>query len=590
MRRYTVMTMYLSVLVACSQDVSEESGSRWQLKDNTPLPAVVLPPDGDFDGDGLSNAEEQTLGLDPTNPSSFGDGVVDSERLVVSCDELDERAQALTRIDLGLRRALFPSELTLDWSARGERHDVHSLSSAAQTFASALVVHHAGQEVEPIELTNSFNVETSTSGHTTTWTFVSYHPEPITLEHARATILEEMLDEPYTDEIDDHDSPRYQSIEAKVLRTQIDDVTVTMLAVFPRGTGFLDGTYELVEQSLSPQNIVQSTILDEELCHPFNVSVEVSGVDLYLVLDQSGSMSSYNKVLVQFAAEFSRELAYNGIDYRFGVTNMSLEFEGRLREGVGWHTDYNTLVNEIDEYVINCTGTEPLCSGYDEYGLYVAQRGIESMKHLSASVSRRIRPSAKLVTVFMSDEDANSLKDRRRPGDVDYSERNTLLAEYGAFFAAHTTAYALYLDEEQCDSIVSGGVSYATIASITGGRLDSLCNPDLTSFFDQLVVDLTPREQLYELPFIPVPSSIRVTVVNAEGAHVDVPRSIVDGYDYDPERNAIAFFGSYGPKSSSGYNCTPTDRSACLPQEQCTGGTCVRTRGFEVVIQAQARP
>lgn len=46
----------------------------------TPAPTPVVNPD-DFDGDGLSNADEESWGADPYNPDTDGDGILDGEEV-----------------------------------------------------------------------------------------------------------------------------------------------------------------------------------------------------------------------------------------------------------------------------------------------------------------------------------------------------------------------------------------------------------------------------------------------------------------------------------------------------------------------------
>ncbi len=52
------------------------------------LTACSLPPDGDYDEDGITNGEEESLGTDPRNPDSDGDGLNDGDELDAGADPL----------------------------------------------------------------------------------------------------------------------------------------------------------------------------------------------------------------------------------------------------------------------------------------------------------------------------------------------------------------------------------------------------------------------------------------------------------------------------------------------------------------------
>lgn len=76
--------------------------------------------------------------------------------------------------------------------------------------------------------------------------------------------------------------------------------------------------------------------------------------------------------------------------------------------------------------------------------------------------------------------------------------------------------------------------------------------------------------------FSPVPATLVVMTADEQGRRVEIPRSRTSGYDYNPQRNAIAFFGAYSPRSSSGHTCGLGDTPVCPPGDRCISNRCVR--------------
>lgn len=614
MHRKTLMVMMFCGAMwchACSQE-GVEAQQGWSLGDelnrmDQGMPGLglpvdpssdeqlpELPPDGDEDGDGLSNGEEEELGLDPRNPASFDDGIPDAERVVASCRRALDIPEQFYVYNSDGWWGYFPDTLLKEPVLEANADTLHEFVSRRESVVSTIHVREARDPLWSLEqfefVSGRFSFDARVdSVNARTWDVDISFVEPRKLEEVHAELVNTLNPEASASPREFSRFAESTRFVASVTVMQLGSAQITAIAMTPESEYVSDETFRTLHDATSHLNIMApSAELQEARCEPFNVNRELPGVDIYMVLDQSGSMTSYNNVIIRFANEFSNKLIYSGIDYRYGVTNMSPQIEGRLRPQVGWHTAPETLAREIDYYVIDCTSNETNCSGFEEYGLFVAERGITAMKQATASPSERLRPSAKLVTIFMSDEEANSIEQGQRPfgEDIPASDRDALQQQYNTFFKAHTTAYTLYQDED-CNAFSTGGEAYAEVSRVTGGKSASLCGEDLTQFFDEIIEDLTPDEQTYALSFTPVPATLVVMTADEQGRLVEIPRSRTNGYDYNPQRNTIAFFGDYSPRSSSGHTCNLPDTPACPSGDRCVSNRCVRDRPFEVVVHAR---
>ncbi len=260
-------------------------------------------------------------------------------------------------------------------------------------------------------------------------------------------------------------------------------------------------------------------------------------VDFYWVLDQSTSMiDDYGRVKT-VANQFYNQLSNTTLDYRLGVTSMDETGYGRLRAGVGWHTDLTTFLGEID-YITGWQGNRS-----EEFGLKVAREGLEYMLGLGnaqPSSREQIRPGARVITVFMSDEEAQTIQDHplNRPSG------QQALDDFIGFFTPHTVAFSIVGDGDGCG--YSDGEAYRRVALATGGSFASLCDSDVSETIGNIIFAASGLASRYVLPDTPISSSLRVFL---DGQWV--PRSHVNGFDYFPQSNAIAFFGSYRPQIDS---------------------------------------
>ena len=102
--------------------------------------------------------------------------------------------------------------------------------------------------------------------------------------------------------------------------------------------------------------------------------------------------------------------------------------------------------------------------------------------------------------------------------------------------------FSLTADGNGCG--LSDGEGYRAMARITGGMDISLCQQS-DAVLQEVATEATGAASRYRLRSPPISSTIRVQI-----AGVDLPRSRTDGYEYFPEFQSIAFFGTSRPTAT----------------------------------------
>lgn len=580
------------------------------LTDYEEFQAGTDPLKEDSDGDGLSDREELLFGFDPNNPSTLDNMIFDGDLFIASaCDVAEsEPINYYEDTDGDWRIALSPS---INYYARLE-------IPSATPPAAAAVYDDTNNQV------SGFVLSTPINGSDPVSKLVGYKA----VIEGVSNITQDFTSGEFTTHDNFYAAPGEYRVTAtgKTVRKLRDDLLFAMApfgladvtAGLPPSSGNVHNTFvidvsviaredrlltllalaptSLYENRDEPKfrmsdltnttSIARSNSGDRLLCYPFPITTDIPTADFYWVLDQSGSMASYNTVISNFSNEFINEVANTGLDYRLGVTNMSPNYEGRLRSTVGWHTSPQVFASEIDYYVIDCYPNQSDCSTFEEYGLYISELGIKYMRSAQAPPAERIRPEAQLVTIYMTDEQANSIEDGHRPNNVGAMTAAALQQEYNTFFAAQTVAYAIYSDTDDCGLTIAD--AYAEVALATGGASASLCAANLKQTISTIIDETAGRASTFRLPETPISSTLRVYQAEQDGTTgIWVPRSRTDGFDYFPQRNALAFFGTYRPRAPSKKMCSADSECPDTITEQCRGGTCELRNPLQVAVHYQ---
>ncbi|MFW6057848.1 MAG: hypothetical protein ACOC9W_03225 [Persicimonas sp.] len=566
--------------------------------------------DPDTDGDGVEDGKEVELGLDPNEKETFNDGVEDGDRWIVDACE-DPESEPLrfsdntnanwklalpssfdnNRVDLDLQGA----DVQNRWAASvyenptvevsgflfsdvpdssaspsslmdGYEDDMEDLDNAddvtRETFNPREFVTHDFQKAQSLTYTVEFSEELT--------------PNEVREELLFAMAPFEESDVQNTLPTAGGSSYTEHTVTLTVIRREYNDdngggvQSLVSMAVAPAEK--IDENDEIgyrLDDLTNTTNVASSSAGEQARCDVF-LPERRSMADFYWVLDQSGSMSTDYEIVRGVANEFFAELENTAIDFRLGVTTMDEEHNGRLVgtngpgmdarpsswddiDTPGWHTQLSDFEEHV-KWVENCTD----CDGAYEHGLVAAQEGIEYMKGVggtSPTADERIRDEAALITIWMSDEEAQTFSS----SGIDGAGAQGQLQDFVDFFQNHTTGFAIVHEGSTCGYQESE--AYPIVAEETGGTSALLCatddqgNPAHGETISKIIAEAT-RETAQELPDTPISSSLRVVV-----AEEWVPRNDSNGFQYFSDGNSVAFFGDYKPEIPEDYDADDSESS-----------------------------
>ena len=527
----------------------------------------------DSDGDGLVDADELFFGFDPNNPDTLGDGQLDGDRwIVTACDNpQSEQVDYYLSAEGDWQIALPPAfsnyaELTISTATPQNRKAAAVFDDTANEVTAFILSgtptpqQQAGSDIlrtyvppsgGPLRTVGTLQ-QSNNGGDFNTHDFHSAAigryllttSTPRSARQVRDQLLLALAGLAASDVtgLPNSSGATYTDfrifISATFRESQIQgNRTITTVAVAPAEK--FDSREKVqfrMDDLTNTTNVSSAGDIHTTNCAQFRAGEGNPAADFYWVLDQSGSMSDDFNRMKAVATQFFAELQNTALDYRLGVVNMDRNIQGRVRVPPGWHTDQATFISEIDDYVINCSGCGST-AGYAEWGLWAGQQGIQWMRSSTTPITTRIRPDAQLITIFMSDEEAQSIQD----DPLSTTTGQTILNDFITFYQNNSIVFSI-VDSPgfSCDA---EGEAYKQVALATGGSYASLCDADISETIEDIIFAATGLASNYRVNDTPISSTLRV-FKNGEW----VPRSRVNGFDYFAQSNAIAFFGTYRPE------------------------------------------
>jgi hypothetical protein len=254
-------------------------------------------------------------------------------------------------------------------------------------------------------------------------------------------------------------------------------------------------------------------------------------VDILFVVDNSGSMSTYQQNVAdnmdQFVNEFSQ---LKLIDYHIGVITTDSADNGQL-EGIPTYVEPSTVdgLNKIKKNLKVGTNGSP------EEELFGPTSKALSKRLLAGYNSGFYRQDAYLVIIFVSDaEDQSNISARDLMDElVLLKGTKDKILSYGAIIPTGTATSKCSQDEGNPIEVEK----FLAMNVNAGKNIVGLCDRDfgtrLVNFSKEIVQVINKPIVLSKVPIIP-------TILVKYGAQV-IPSNTVTGWYFDPKQNAILF-------------------------------------------------
>jgi len=285
--------------------------------------------------------------------------------------------------------------------------------------------------------------------------------------------------------------------------------------------------------------------------------------DFVWTVDVSVSMNPHQQNLGNTATRFFQDLGRAGVDFRVAVLRAQVTPFNFNNPGLVWvegtsPTGARDLARSVTvaRYMDQANDTlAPYPQAADDFSVQIHEEplaaGVLAVTSLQngaatgAPLARRVRAGALLVAFFVGDETGRNddmryfALDTARWG-ADYPTRVRNATEF--YRSRNVLTFGLVNDARtQCSAndardfrkclILGNGGAYIPIATATAG--------DIQAAMDRIVAAVIGATSPYRLERQPITSTLKVRVRGQE-----VPRSRVDGFDYDSAANSVVFFGT----------------------------------------------
>ncbi|MFH2008631.1 MAG: hypothetical protein ABI333_18735 [bacterium] len=309
-----------------------------------------------------------------------------------------------------------------------------------------------------------------------------------------------------------------------------------------------------VDDMANGTSLAQTSATTEIECESY--LVESSPVaDIIWVVDDSGSMDDDQARVAQAGNTFLSIANNSGLDWRMCVYDMTSGNTGCCT-GANQSGDQWLGPNESSQFLdcIQDPAGSQTASGGSEYGLTQMRDAIDAHTPRNANDPHKVRPEAKLVVIFVTDEPAQEFKDSSA---CPVSEGSTA---WDADCDALVAAEVAYLQQPENDAIAHGILvpgstpncsdlgdwsrGYEETVAGVGGQVGSICQTDLTATLSLIIQDIVGSASPVVLHHTPISVSLAVAKedkTTQPSTFLALPRSRINGFDYRASANTIVF-------------------------------------------------
>ncbi len=307
-------------------------------------------------------------------------------------------------------------------------------------------------------------------------------------------------------------------------------------------------------------------------CELFNAGSGV--VDFIFSVDNSGSMGSYQQALANTATAMITELQNSSLDWRIGLVTTTYPQTSGVGAGVfrgftrdvdefrGWLTQNNNCAGGFCSKSggkVACTTNDDCWVRTDGYWyencLLAAAKGVHDVTPGTVTEQKKkARAGASIVIIILGDADDQS----------PYSA-----TQYSSFFNTPNATVGSYTNKSGKKIKVHGIICpagktcgekqqtpqrHAAVITATGGIRGAINQSTSIAATMGLIVKDSIASAGYQLLKPPIGASIKIALQSVQDATKctkdDIPRSRVDGFDFDGVNQTISFFGACRPGST----------------------------------------
>lgn len=268
--------------------------------------------------------------------------------------------------------------------------------------------------------------------------------------------------------------------------------------------------------------------------------------DIVWLVDTSGSVTQNDIPRIRDAADaFFVKLQGSGIDHRLGVMRAGCSTSNVNLTGGNFTTDQATFKSRVSSPrgPTDCEAEAPITAGKNLYELTLEPAPAPA----AGSMDQGLRPGAKMIYVFVTDEEEYPIQKALGDGDDGARYSNQAEVEALPLFQSLTTfyqtkqitAFGMIALDPDCHLDAEPSWAAKALVEKTGGASWPICKRDdavLDQALDALVKAAQGLSSTFTLSRVPISSTLKLAIEGQE-----IPRASENGFDYDGPNNAIIF-------------------------------------------------
>jgi hypothetical protein len=271
-------------------------------------------------------------------------------------------------------------------------------------------------------------------------------------------------------------------------------------------------------------------------------------VDILWVVDDSGSMADERLILGSDFQGFLNELVAIQSDYQIGVTSLNNVDQGQLKPSVTAAPGLRIITNATTNAtaVFQELTTYPTSRLRWDQGLRMGELALSPPNSAPGGTNEGfVRPNAALAVIVVTNGEDGSY------GDPDYYTRfyqgvkgpgNERLVTFSTLGGDLPNGCTPAVDLGKLGGTAPPAARYASVSFGTGGVVGSICDSDFAATLLRIVQALNTLRKVFPLTLPPASGTLTVTVNG-----VVIPKSVVNGWQYQANTNSVVFLGAYVP-------------------------------------------